>query len=105
MPLISITNYISWYKVLKCISISDILPKTIVPVTQPWLSIFPSYVMYRYSFVSYIASYQYLPATTKYDVCGLGVSVFFSLQVSDPVSIGYTIHALRLNIRHFIAPV
>ena len=28
----------------------------------------------------------------KYDVYGLGVDVFFLLQVSDPVSTGYTIY-------------
>ena len=46
--------------------------KLIVPVTRPWLNIFPSYFIFRYSFGSYIASYQYLPAKIKKDVLGLG---------------------------------
>ena len=46
--------------------------RLIVPETRLWLNIFPSCFIFRYSFGNYIASYQYLPAKIKKDVCGLG---------------------------------
>ena len=64
----------------------------IVFVTRLWLNIFPLYLIFRYSFRSHIASYQYPPARIKYDSCGLGAVDGEKSGFSDPVSVGYTIY-------------
>ena len=91
-------------------NIGDFLQKTLAPVTQPWLNIFPLCFVFRYSFISYIASYQYLPAMIKYDTCGLGTDEGEKSGVSDPVSVGYTIYdssyryiAIAIAIRKYIS--